>query len=87
MAAPTVGALGVAALIAMSTGEVEAGARLAGASAALATRAELTNAMIQVLHMPDPVAVARERLGGAADALLAEGAELTVDEAVALACR
>ncbi len=87
MAAPLVGALGVAALIAMSNGELEIGARIAGASAALARRAELTNAMIQVLHMPDPETVARARSGDSAETFLAEGAALSVDEAVALACR
>ena len=41
--------------------------------------------MILVLHMPDPVVIARERLGAAADALLAEGESLSFDAAVALA--
>ena len=87
IATPTIGALGVAALVAMENGDLEAGARLAGASAGLAVRAEVANAMILVLHLPDPVAVARERLGAAADPLVAEGAALTFDEALALARR
>jgi predicted ATPase/class 3 adenylate cyclase len=86
MVAPMVGALGMAALIALAGQDPEKGARLAGATAELVRRAELTNAMIEVLHMPDPVAVAREKLP-AAELLLAEGAALTVEEAVALACR
>ncbi|HEX7950661.1 MAG TPA: adenylate/guanylate cyclase domain-containing protein [Candidatus Limnocylindrales bacterium] len=84
-ATPTIGALGVAALTAIASGNLETGARLAGASAGLAVRAEVANAMILVLHLPDPVAVARERMGEAADAAIAAGDALTFDEAVALA--
>ena len=84
--APIVGALGVAAHIAMARGETERGAFLAGATAALVTRSEITNAMIEVLHMADPAATVRERLGPAAEPLLARGAEMSLDEAVALAC-
>lgn len=87
IATPTIGALGVAALVALGNGELEKGARLAGASAGLAVRAEVANAMILVLHLPDPVAVARERLGYAADALLAEGDALSYDAAIELAIR
>ena len=85
-ATPTIGALGVAALVAMSDGELERGARLAGASAGLARRAEIANAMINVLHLPDPELVARERMGDAAGASLAAGDALTFAEAIALAC-
>jgi hypothetical protein len=76
----------VAALIALATGETENAAALAGAAAALAARAEITNAMIEVLHMPDPVALIRERLGPAAEPLLARGEAMSIEEAVALAC-
>jgi predicted ATPase/class 3 adenylate cyclase len=86
-ATPTIGALGVAALTAMASGDLETGARLAGASAGLAVRAEVANAMILVLHLPDPVAVARERLGDAADALVAEGEALSFGAAIELATR
>jgi len=77
----------VAAVVAMTNGELEVGARLAGASAGLAVRAEVANAMILVLHLPDPVMVARERLGDAADALLAEGDALSYDAAIEFATR
>lgn len=87
IATPTIGALGVAALVALDNGELELGARLAGASAGLAVRAEVANAMILVLHLPDPVAVARERLGDAADAPLTEGEALPLDAAIELATR
>ena len=84
-ATPTIGALGVAALIALAEGDLERGARLAGASSGLARRAEIANAMINVLHLPDPVVVARERMGEAADAAIAAGDALSFDEAIALA--
>ncbi len=87
IATPTIGALGVAALVALENGELEKGARLAGASAGLAVRAEVANAMILVLHLPDPVVIARERLGEAADALVAEGEALSYDAAIELATR
>lgn len=85
IATPTIGALGVAALVALANGDLEKGARLAGASAGLAVRAEVANAMILVLHLPDPVAMARERLGDAADPLLAEGDALPYAAAIELA--
>ncbi len=84
--APTVGALGVAAHIALARGETDKAACLAGAATALATRAEITNAMVEVLHMTDPTATVLERLGPAAEPLLARGAAMSIDEAVALAC-
>jgi tetratricopeptide (TPR) repeat protein len=83
--APVVGALGVAAHIALARGQLETGARLAGATAAVARRAEITNAMLEVLHMADPAETARDRLGTSAEPLLAEGELLSMDEAVALA--
>ncbi len=87
IATPTIGALGVAALVAIETGDLEKGARLAGASAGLAVRSEVANGMILVLHLPDPVVVARERLGDAADALVAEGEALSYEAAIELATR
>jgi predicted ATPase/class 3 adenylate cyclase len=85
LAAPVVGALGVAALVALARDAPETAARLAGATDALAARAEITNAMIEVLHMPDPVVAVRGRLGPAAEPLLEEGRLLSLDAAVALA--
>ena len=85
LAAPIVGALGVVALIALSRDARDVAARLAGAASAIATRAELANAMVEVLHLPDPVASVRERLGADADALIAAGEAMSIDDAVALA--
>jgi hypothetical protein len=84
---PVVGALGVAAHIALARGQFETGARLAGATAAVARRAEITNAMLEVLHMADPAETVRDRLGPSAEPLIAEGELLSMDEAVALATR
>ena len=85
LTAPIIGALGVSAHIALARGDLELAARLAGASAALARRHEITNAGIEVLHMADPAAAVRDRLGPEADGLLAEGELLSLEEAVALA--
>jgi predicted ATPase/class 3 adenylate cyclase len=85
LAGQIVGALGVAAHIALGRDEVQLGARLAGAAAGIATRREIANAMVEVLHLPDPVSTVRERLGADAEPLLAEGEALSMDEAVALA--
>ena len=85
LAGPTVGAMGSISLIDLRAGDRERGARLAGAAAAIAERAQVTNALVEVLHMPDPVAVARETLGPAAEALLTEGAALTTEQAVEMA--
>ncbi len=68
LAGPTVGAMGVIGLIDLRAGDRERGARLAGAAEAIAERAQVTNALVEVLHMPDPVVVARETLGPAAEA-------------------
>lgn len=87
IAALTVGALGLAALVALTAGEPADGARLAGATVALSRRAEVTNADVEILHLPDPVTAARDRLGTDADALIAEGEALSVEEAVDLASR
>jgi len=59
LAGPTVGAIGSISLIDLAAGDRERGARLAGAADAIAARAQVTNALVEVLHMPDPVAVAR----------------------------
>jgi predicted ATPase/class 3 adenylate cyclase len=87
-AAPlVVGALGVAANIAIARGQLEHGARLGGASAGLALHFEIANANIEVLHMSDPVVAVREQLGEAAEPLLAEGGALTLEDALELASR
>lgn len=85
LAAPIVGALGLAAHVALAKGDDGKGARLAGAAEALAARVEIANALIEVLHLPDPVVSVRERLGPDGDALLDIGRLMPIDEAVALA--
>ncbi len=87
LVAPIVGALGVAAHIAVGRGDLEAAAKIAGASIALARQAEITNAMIEVLHMENPVELVRRRFGPAAEPFLTAGEALSMDEAVALASR
>ena len=87
LVAPIVGALGVAAHIAVGRGDLEAAAKIAGASIAFARQAEITNAMIEVLHMENPVETVRRRFGPAAEPFLRAGEALSMDEAVALASR
>jgi predicted ATPase/class 3 adenylate cyclase len=84
MAAPIVGALGVVSLIALARDELNVAARLAGAAAGIASRGELANAVVEVLHLPDPVVSVRERMGATAEPRLAEGEAMTLEEAVAL---
>jgi hypothetical protein len=85
LAPPIVGGLGVVALIALAADAHQVAARLAGATAAIARRAELANTMVEVLHLPDPVASVRDRLGADADPLIAAGEAMSIEEAVALA--
>ncbi|MFP5342922.1 MAG: ATP-binding protein [Candidatus Limnocylindria bacterium] len=78
--------LTVAAHIALRSDEPEVGARLAGAAAAISAATSTTNAALSVLHLPDAADAAREVLGEeAAAARIAEGAQLTMEEALALA--
>jgi predicted ATPase/class 3 adenylate cyclase len=75
----------MAASLALRSGEVRAGARLAGATDALSGSLGVTNAAREILHLPDPRDVAHERLGDEAAALIEEGRLLTLDEALVIA--
>jgi predicted ATPase/class 3 adenylate cyclase len=77
--------LGMAAIILLSESEPEVGARLAGATYRLVREKGVMLAPVRVLHLPDPAALATERLGKArTDELLAEGAAMDLEEALAL---
>lgn len=78
--------LTVAAHIALRSDEPEVGARLAGAAAAISAATSTTNAALTVLHLPDAADVARQVLGETeAEARIAEGAALSMEQAVRLA--
>lgn len=82
----TVGALGVIAIVQGESGDPELAARLTGAIQAIQAETGEALAPVTVLHMPHPADVVRARLGEAeAERLMAEGARLTTDEAIALA--
>ena len=69
----------------LRAGLVEDAARLAGAARAITEETGVTNAALEILHVPDPVDLVRERLGDRAEAYLAEGRAMSFDEAVLLA--
>jgi len=73
--------------LALRSDHPEEGARLAGAAQHATERTGLTNAALKVLHVPDPVELARERLGDRADLLLAEGRAMTFEAALEMARR
>ncbi|MFI5225124.1 MAG: adenylate/guanylate cyclase domain-containing protein [Candidatus Limnocylindrales bacterium] len=82
----TVGALGVIAVVEGESGDAERAARLAGAIRAIQAETGEALAAVTVLHLPHPADVVRERLGTeVAESLMAQGATLNVDEAIALA--
>ncbi|HEY7941222.1 MAG TPA: adenylate/guanylate cyclase domain-containing protein [Candidatus Limnocylindrales bacterium] len=85
----TLGALGtVAVLLAESGGEAEAdrAARLAGAIGAAQAETGEAIPSVSVLHLPEPGDAARKRLGSErAEALMAEGAKLSIEQAMELA--
>ena len=70
---------------ALHAGRLEDAARLAGAAQAISLETGVTNAALNILHLPDPADLVRERLGEQADAFLAEGRAMSFDEAVLLA--
>jgi predicted ATPase/class 3 adenylate cyclase len=68
-------ALGMAAIVQMRFGDADFGARIAGTTAELARTKGVMIAGARVLHLPEPVGLAREILGEErAEQLLAEGA-------------
>jgi predicted ATPase/class 3 adenylate cyclase len=82
----TLGALGVIALVQAESGDVEIAARLTGAIRAIQAETGEALAPVTVLHLPHPADAVRARLGEAeAERLMAEGAKLSPDEAIALA--
>jgi len=83
--APIIGALGVMANIAIDRGRYPEAGRLAGAVAVTAARAQIANAMVQVLHMPEPVERLRQTIGSTAEPWLTEGEALELDDAIAIA--
>ena len=77
--------LGMAAIIQLSNGDAELGARIAGATYRLVREKGVMLAPVKVLHLPDPEGLAIERLGAErAAALLAEGEGLPVEDVVAI---
>ncbi|MFL5675059.1 MAG: ATP-binding protein [Chloroflexota bacterium] len=70
---------------ALRAGHVEDAARLAGAAQAISLETGVTNAALKILHLPDPAGLAGQRLGEAADAYLAEGRAMSLEDAVLLA--
>ncbi len=78
-------ALGMAAIVMLSDGDAEMGARVAGATYRVVREKGVMLAPVRVLHLPDPAGLAAERLGAdRASVLLAEGDVLPLDEVIAL---
>ncbi len=78
-------ALTITSHLALRTGREEDGARLAGAAQQIALQTGVTNGVLQILHVPDPVDVARTQLGEPAERLIEEGRALALEDALALA--
>lgn len=85
----TVGALGTIAVLLAESGdeaEAERAARMAGAIRAAQAETGEAIPSVSVLHLPEPGDAVRDRLGPErAEALMAEGAKLSIDEAIELA--
>jgi predicted ATPase/class 3 adenylate cyclase len=79
-------ALGMAAIVGLTYGDAELGARLAGATYRIVREKGVMLAPVRVLHLPEPRDLAIERLGEArAEELIAEGAAMPFEEIVELA--
>ena len=77
--------LGMAAIIQLSHGDPETGARIAGAVYRLEREQGTMLAPVKVLHLPDPAELATERFGAERTAeLLAEGERTPLAEMVAM---
>jgi len=77
-------ALGMAAIIQLSNGDAELGARVAGATYRLVREKAVMLAPVKVLHLPDPADLAAERFGAErASGLLADGEAIPLGEMVA----
>jgi predicted ATPase len=77
----------VTSLFALRSGRAEVGAQLAGAARAITDETGVTNATLRILHVPDPVELARESAGADADRWIAEGRSMALQDALALARR
>jgi hypothetical protein len=76
-------ALGMAAIVALTYGDAELGARLAGATYEIVREKGVMLAPVKVLHLPDPRDLAAERLGEERAAeLMAQGAATPVQEII-----
>jgi predicted ATPase/class 3 adenylate cyclase len=76
--------LGMAAIMLISDGDAELGARVTGATYRLVNEKAVMLAPVKVLHLPDPADLAAERFGSERSAeLLAEGADMPIAEVVA----
>lgn len=71
--------------LALRAGSADDGARLAGAAHQVTEETGVTNAALEVLHVPDPADVAQEQLGPRAEGLQAEGRAMTFEAALVLA--
>ena len=77
--------LTIAAIVQLSDGDAELGARIAGAAYRLVREKAVMLAPVQVLHLPDPAGLAADRFGAERAAeLLAEGDAMPLAEVVAL---
>lgn len=77
-------ALGMAAIVALTFGDAELGARAAGATYELVREKGVMLAPVKVLHMPEPSDLAIERLGAdRARELLEVGATTALDQVIA----
>ncbi len=75
--------LGMAAILLLSDGDADLGARATGATYRLVREKGVMLAPVAVLHLPDPADLAVERLGAErAAVLMAEGAETPIAEIV-----
>ena len=71
--------------LALRAGRVEDAGQLAGAAEAITEETGVTNAALEILHIPDPTVLVRKRLGEGADAYFAEGRAMSFDDAIVLA--
>ena len=77
-------ALGMAAIVLLTSGDAELGARAAGATYRVVEEKGVMLAPVKVLHLPDPRGLAIGRLGQErAEELLREGADTPIDQVIA----
>ena len=71
--------------LAIRAGRPRDGALLAGAVQAVTEQTGVTNAALEVLHIPDPVVAVVATLGDGAEAALEQGRAMTFEDALTLA--